>query len=177
MHMHVGICSPFNVLPEKQAPEIRYASRVEQDLQLLRLAVTHEWESLDQVLREHGSRDLGHPHVAGTALWHLRHMLEIFRIHCAAVTLGEVPCDGDVPQDPQAVRDLLLKHIDDFIAWMLAQPPRRLSKQVFYGRQVSVDEMIGIMTRHITWHSAAVHYWVIWKADAPPSPPAPSADT
>jgi hypothetical protein len=137
-------------------------------LQNLRSVITHEWESLDQVLREHAGGDFGHPHIAGTALWHLRHMLEIFRIHCAAVTKGEVPCEGDIPQEPQAVRDLLLAHVDDFIAWIEKQPGRRLAKKVYYGQQLSVSDMIGIMARHITWHSAAMHYWFRWKVEGPP---------
>jgi hypothetical protein len=141
---------------------------VEATLALLRAAVTHEWESLDQVLREYAGRDFGHPHIAGTALWHLRHILEIFRIHCAAATNGEVVCEGDIPQEPQQVREVLLTHIDDFIAWAQRQSPKRLSRSVFYGTQVTIPELVGIMTRHITWHAAAIHYWFKWKADSPP---------
>lgn len=114
--------------------------------------------------------------MAGTAMWHLRHTLEIFRIHCAAATHGEVRCDGDIPQDASAVRDMLLGHIDDFIGLARKQPPRRLAKSIFYGEQVTMPEMLGIMTRHITWHSAAIHYWIKWKADEADESPRPPTE-
>lgn len=149
---------------------------MQEALHLLRGAVTHEWESLSQVLREHGTKNLGHPHVAGTGLWHLRHILETFRIHCAAATGGEVDCSGDIPQEPEAVRDLLLAHIDQFIAWVGAQTPRRLARPVQYGQAMLLLDIVGIMTRHITWHSAAIHYWVKWKSVEPDSPPSVDAE-
>jgi hypothetical protein len=133
---------------------------------MLRTTVTDEWESLDQVLREHASVDLGHPHIAGTGLWHLRHTVEIFRIHAAAASNGELSYAGDIPQNPAAIRDTLLAQIDEFIVWTGGQSAKRLRRPVYYGKQLSFVDMLGIMSRHITWHAAAVHYWVKWKSQA-----------
>jgi hypothetical protein len=139
---------------------------VKEALQFLRATVSDQWESLDQVLREHGGIDLGHPHIAGTGLWHLRHIVEIFRIHAAALTNGDLAFDGDIPHDASAIRDMLNSHVDQLIAWVGKQTPTRLRRSVYYGEQITTAQLLGIMMRHITWHAAAVHYWVKWKSPA-----------
>jgi hypothetical protein len=151
---------------------------VSEALQFLRGTVSDQWESLDQVLREHANVELGHPHLAGTGLWHLRHMVEIFRIHAAAASNGDLAFSGDIPHDPGPLRDMLIAHIDEFLAWAGAQTPKRLTRAVYYGDQITFPQMLGVMMRHITWHAAAVHYWVKWKAAgaAGPTPIAPEIE-
>lgn len=146
-------------------------------LALLRQAVVFPWESVDQVVREHGASDLGDPNTPGTAAWHMRHMIEIFRQHARVVMLGihEKPAhiDGDIASldgvawaGPQAARDTLLSDVDTFIRWAAALPESAINRPFAYGKETNLAKMIACMSVHITWHSAAVHYWCKWKRPA-----------
>ncbi len=83
------------------------------------------YESVDQLVGEHGGRDLGDPLTPGTGAWHLRHIVEIFRLHVRTVLLGlgEVAERVDamiampgapIPAVPSAARAELLADIDAF---------------------------------------------------------------
>lgn len=135
-------------------------------LRLLRETVTHRWESVDQILREHGHKPLGDPLTPGTAAWHLRHIVEIFRTHALAASRQSLRFDAPLPADPAGLRLTLLRDLDRFIDWVDQQPLDRLSgpaSLIDYGGPQSLETMLGIMSRHITWHAAAVHYWCKWK--------------
>lgn len=55
---------------------------------MLRQAVVLPYESVDQLIAEHGGRDLGDPLTPGTWAWHLRHIAEIFRLPRARCCSG-----------------------------------------------------------------------------------------
>ncbi len=134
-------------------------------MHLLRAAVDHPWESVVGALKQNPRADLGDPTQPGTGAWHLRHMLETFRHHAATVSPELEPWPA-VPFDasPYAVADALMTDIDQFVAWWASRPPQSQQVRVHYGgRVMDLSEMVGIMTRHITWHAAAVHYWCRWK--------------
>ncbi len=138
---------------------------MEAALHLLRSAVDHPWESLTSALKQNPRADLGDPTTPGTAAWHLRHLLETFRAHAltAAPELGPWP---EVPYaaSPYAVADALLSDLDQFVAWWAARPMDGAALRIHYGgRTMDLEELVGVMTRHITWHAAAVHYWCRWK--------------
>lgn len=135
-------------------------------LNLLRAAVDHPWESLMGSLRGNPRVDLGDPTTPGTGAWHLRHMLEVFREQAQTVA-HELSPWASVPFDasPLAIADALLVDIDQFVAWHAARPIDAGPVRIHYGtRSMDLEEMIGVMTRHITWHAAAVHYWCRWKS-------------
>ncbi len=132
-------------------------------LRLLRETITHPWESVDQVLREHGGKALGDPETPSTGAWHLRHIVEIFRKHVEVTTRAHLKFPPDIPPDPVHARHALLKDVDLFIEWVGQQPLSRRQETIEYGGPHSVEAMIGVMSRHIVWHAAAVHYWCKWK--------------
>ncbi|HQY88006.1 MAG TPA: hypothetical protein PK402_05065 [Tepidisphaeraceae bacterium] len=138
----------------------------------MRATVVEPWESVDQVISEHGASDLGDPASAGTAAWHLRHIVEIFRVHTRTVMTGlgdEVAAqairwpDAMIPIDgvwnPKSARDELLADIDQFSAWLLHQDNETLARPFAYGSPTDLTTMFSVMIQHITWHAAAVHYW------------------
>jgi hypothetical protein len=148
-------------------------------LAMLRQAVVFPWESVDQIVREHGSTDLGDPQTPGTAAWHFRHIIEIFRQHARVVMLalnekasrvdGAIASlDGVVWTGSDAARDLLLADVDAFIKWAAELPEVALNRPFAYGKETNLAKMIACMSMHITWHAAAVHYWCKWKR--PPQP-------
>lgn len=148
-------------------------------LRLLKATVVEPWESVDQLMKEHGHRDLGDPLLAGTGAWHLRHIVEIFRLHARTVALGlsgNVECLGIAPPEapipltgnwsPRGARDELLADVDRFCQWLSAVAPDTRSRRFVYGSQTDVTRMLSTMLQHITWHAAAVHYWVKWRSGA-----------
>lgn len=148
-------------------------------LAMLRQSVVFPWESVDQVVREHGGTDLGDPLTPGTAAWHLRHIIEIFRQHARVVmlALNEKPTrvdgaiaslDGVAWASAQASRDTLLADVDAFIKWAAMLPEEAINRPFAYGKETNLAKMIACMSVHITWHSAAVHYWCKWKRPAQP---------
>ena len=50
---------------------------------------------------------------------------------------------------------------DRFAGWCRANPSR--VGRVKHGDEMSFEEMMGVMHRHIVWHAAAVHYWCLWR--------------
>ncbi len=128
---------------------------------MLRQAVVFPYESVDQVVAEHGGRDLGDPHTPGTGAWHLRHILEIFRLHARTVLLAKP--EAPIPSVPSAARAELLADIDAFTSWINVQSHDRLARRFKYGSETDLPSMLMCMSVHITWHAAAVHYWVKWK--------------
>lgn len=146
-------------------------------LHLLRQTVVYPWESVDQVVAAHGQRDLGDPSTPGTGAWHLRHIVEIFRLHARTTMLGMgAPAhivDGLVPEPtsaipskPRMARDALLADIDAFSQFARASSPDDRLRRFDYGSSTDLAEMLVCMTLHITFHAAAVHYWSRWKAPA-----------
>lgn len=146
---------------------------------LLRGTVIEPWESVDQVIEEaaRDRTDLGDPLTEGTAGWHLRHIVEIFRLHARTVMEGVgdtaaaatiTPPDAPIPTDgrwsPRSVRDDLLRDVDTFCGWLLRQPDGVLARPFAYGRPVDATTMLSVMIQHITWHAAAVHYWMKWRS-------------
>lgn len=136
-----------------------------ESLALLKSAVDDRWESVAQVLDEHGGKDLGDGR-EGTALWHLRHLCEILRLHVRVASGGELKTDVPVPDSPPEIVVETRRSLLAFIAWADAQPPHRWTAQFDYGRPIDLHEMIGVMLRHLVWHAAAVHYWVKWRGRA-----------
>ena len=147
-------------------------------LRLLRATVVEPWESVNQVLAEHGDAGLGDSLTAGTGAWHLRHIVEIFRLHAGTVmaALGDAKSAELMtrPSDPiprnaawsvRAARDELLADVDVFAAWLLKQPPESLGQSFEYGPSMDLTRMFSVMLQHITWHAAAVHYWRKWKGE------------
>lgn len=133
---------------------------------LLRSAVDHDDESLMSALRRHPRADLGDPSEVGTGAWHLRHLLETFRDH-AAIAAPELLPWPSIPFDASSLgmADALLSDVDQFIAWWAARPMESPPVRVpLGGRTIDLQELVGVMTRHITWHAAAVHYWCKWRA-------------
>lgn len=144
-------------------------------LGLLRQTIVFPWESVDQVVREHGGADLGDPQTPGTGAWHLRHIVEIFRLHARTVMGGlgapgaeidgVMPApEGRVDGPPREVRDALLRDVDAFSAWVLARPAPARETPLTYGGPTTLREMLVCMTLHITFHAAAVHYWRKWRS-------------
>ena len=144
-------------------------------LHLLRQTVVYPWESVDQVVAQHGGRDLGDPSTPGTGAWHLRHIVEVFRLHARTTMLGMgapthaveslIPDPAAaIPPVPAQARDALLADIDAFSAFALASSPADRVRRFDYGSSTQLGEMLVCMTLHITFHAAAVHYWCRWKA-------------
>ncbi len=146
---------------------------------LLRAAIIEPWESVDQVIEsiERDSALLGDPTREGTGAWHLRHIVEVFRLHARTVMAGAgdpaaaatlPPPEASIPDaaewSPRLARDELLADVETFCAWLAAQSDDTLSEAFNYGRRVDVMTMLSVMLQHITWHAAAVHYWRKWKA-------------
>ncbi len=77
-----------------------------------RQAVVFPYESVDQLIGEHGGRDLGDPLTPGTGAWHLRHIVEVFRLHARTVLLAKP--EAPIPSVPSAARAALLADIDTF---------------------------------------------------------------
>lgn len=148
-------------------------------LRLLRATIGEPWESVNQVVADHGQAELGDPLREGTAAWHLRHIVEIFRLHARTVMSGlgdghlehvmpspdaPIPLghDAGLAWSPAAVRDELLADVDRFAEWLLAQPPEVLERQFSYGSPTDLTCMFSVMLQHITWHAAAVHFHCRW---------------
>jgi hypothetical protein len=139
----------------------------------LRQTVVYPWESIDQVLRDHGASDLGDPATPGTGAWHLHHVVEILQSHCR-VALKGLGADAEavaapvfaapVPSDPELARGVLLAAIDAFITQVMAVPHAARTRRFHYGHDTDLEAMLACMTLHITWHAAAVHYWRRWRA-------------
>lgn len=145
-------------------------------LRLLRATVVEPWESVDQVVAEHGAAELGDPLTESTGAWHLRHIVEIFRVHGRVVLdgLGGSGASGLIarPEDPvplegkwdvRAVRDELLADVDRLGGWLMEQEAETLARPLVYGRPTDLTTMLSVMLQHIVFHAAAVHYWVKWK--------------
>lgn len=151
-------------------------------LRLLRATIVEPWESVDQVLTDHGKSDLGDPLLPGTGAWHLRHIVEIFRLHARTVVAGlgddthasampspEAPIPRTGPWSPVEARNELLADVDAFSTWLLRQPPDALARPFTYGPPTDLTTMFSTMLQHICWHAAAVHYWRKWKSADPAS--------
>lgn len=145
-------------------------------LALLRATVVTPWESVDQVIADHGHADLGDPLTPGTGAWHLRHIVEIFRLHARTTIVGlgggqaadsSPTPEAGIPRvggwTAQAARDELLADVETFAGWLSQQPASTLSRRFRYGRELDLLTMFSVIQQHITWHAAAVHYWVKWK--------------
>lgn len=146
------------------------------DIPLRHLAdtVDDEWESIAQLLRDHAGADFADHLTPGTGAWHMRHTVEVFRLHARSTmrALGApadlieaIPSDKDpIPNDMAAMRDALRADIARFSEWAVTLPPEALATRFKYGRETDFIQMLGMMTRHISWHTAAAHYWRKWRA-------------
>jgi hypothetical protein len=129
---------------------------VEHLLQHLRDCVTHPWESVDMALSLHTPRAMGDPADEGSSAWHIRHTLETFCLHVRHATSGEVETtDAGTAGGSGEARDALIAGVERFCAWAAIQDP---SRPVTYDTEMTLARMLGVMTRHITWHAAAAHY-------------------
>jgi hypothetical protein len=146
-------------------------------LRLLRATIVEPWESVDQVVGEHGNAALGDPLAEGTGAWHLRHIAEIFRLHARVVVVGMGGEEGLIARPEEAipltgvwtvkgVRDELLADVDRRAGWLLEQDEAVLRRPLVYGRPTDLTTMLSVMLQHIVFHAAAVHYWRKWKAPA-----------
>lgn len=178
MHVHDGVQGSGAARVESIVSDRLTPDALAGLLALMRQAVVFPWESVDQVVREHGATDLGDPYTAGTASWHMRHIIEIFRQHARVVILGLnekasridhgiASLEGVGWADAQGARDTLLADVDAFIRWAAELPEDALNRPFAYGKETNLAKMIACMSMHITWHAAAVHYWCKWKRPTP----------
>ncbi len=138
-------------------------------LDLLLHTVDHPWESLRMVLKKHADDDLGDPLEKGTAAWHLRHIAETFRLHADHASGNAIEWPA-LPNDLAELLDTIKADIETFITWAKECPSDDLVKRrIEYHHSMDLGEMIGIMGRHIVWHAAAIHYWLLWKRPSRPS--------
>ncbi len=137
----------------------------------IRACVDAPWESIAMTLSDHAGEDFGDPVQPGTAAWHMHHTAEIFRRHARHLIGPATEAWPPVPADPLAAIETLRGDLTRLEAW--AADGLRPDAVVFYGRDQSVSDMLGVMLRHIVWHAAAAHYWCCWKRQSPPVPPAP----
>ncbi|MFW5653165.1 MAG: DinB family protein [Planctomycetota bacterium] len=160
-------------------------------------AVSHAFESLRRVVVElHpvGSSGEGASVAAdrwgsasneGSPRWHLRHTVEVFRIHARAASHGHLTWDAGSAADGQAHRMgpasdcgslrsaaesltfaddvppaelvfVLERDVARFVEWLRLLPLDAWARPVTYGRELRLTEMLGIMTRHIVWHAAMI---------------------
>ena len=127
-------------------------------LEVLRSTVIHPWESLDRIVDLYGQAELGNPQVPGTPAWHLQHIVETFQLHARTATEGELQFEALSSSAPSALRDTLLHDVERFIGWVNDQSEQRLLRKIQYMHEMDLQEMLGVMSRHIIWHAAAVHY-------------------
>lgn len=143
-------------------------------LRLLTDTVEDDWESLEQVLRDHGDADFGDQQQPGTAAWHVRHTVEVFRLHARttmrALGASEASLDAigsqedALPAGVVALREALRSDVRVFCDWARTLGAEAMAARFDYGRDTDLAQMLGVMTRHITWHCAAAHYWHRWCA-------------
>lgn len=138
------------------------SQRIHAVIKQLLASVNEPWESLTQTLDQHEYAKMGDLEVTGSGAWHLYHIAEVFRIHARAV-MG-VDAMKDWPSLDCSAEDAaktVRADVERFSRWCLENPTQ--CKDVKHGTQMSFEEMVGVMLRHIVWHAAAVHYWCLWK--------------
>lgn len=126
------------------------------------MAIDAPFESVKMLLEQHPCETMGDPEEVGSGAWHLKHMCEVFRVHAKAI-VGEEEV-ARWPKMPRGVRACAMMLKEDamrLIIWCIPRADR--IKQVTYGEEMGIEDMMGIMSRHIVWHAAAVHYWCLWK--------------
>ena len=126
------------------------------------MAIDAPYESVKMLLDQHPCETMGDPEEEGSGAWHLKHMCEIFRVHAKAV-MGETEV-ASWPSMPKGLRACAMMLKEDamrFTMWCMTHVHQ--IDTVTYGEEMSFEEMTGIMSRHIVWHAAAVHYWCTWK--------------
>ncbi len=139
-----------------------HEARVEALVEQVLMTIRAPYESVRWMLERHGYETMGDPGQEGSGAWHLVHLCEVFRIHCRAF-MGEEAI-GRWPKPPRGLAERVEMLEEDavrFAAWCRSNPDR--VGRVTHGQEMSFEEMMGVMLRHIVWHAAAVHYWCLWK--------------
>lgn len=134
--------------------------------------VTDPWESLTQALRDNDTAAFGHPTQPGTPAFHLHHTADVFRFHARKLitaiepeTTSSIPHHEDPiplhgPWSPEAVLAELTTHAAIFADWLRSLPEGTLAQATIHhsDRDQPAPEFLDMLTRHIVWHAAAIHY-------------------
>ena len=135
-------------------------------------AVAEPWESMRQTIDQRDQRDFGDPASPPSPAFHIRHTVEVFRLHArkaiSAVgadtdALGIPPYDQPIPQgqawSPGAAVEELERHVRVFAAELRRRPAHTLAYiAIEHGERFALADFIAMMTRHIVWHAAAAYY-------------------
>lgn len=136
--------------------------RIDAALGQLLKTIDEPWESLGWVLGKYRPQTMGDPTQTGSGAWHLMHIAEVFRVHAGAfMGAAEIGRWPSMPADVAGAGEMVRADAMRFAAWCKANPDR--VGRVVHGQEQSFEDMMGIMSRHIVWHAAAVHYWCLWK--------------
>lgn len=112
---------------------------------------------------------MGDPTTEGSGAWHLVHIATVFRNHAKHVVgVGEIEQWNSMPEPsienlPMIV-ETLIEDCEQFCSRCRSNPDQQ---SIDYGGDQTLEQMLGIMLRHIIWHAAAVHYWCKWKSGQP----------
>lgn len=136
--------------------------RVETLVDQVLMTIDEPYESLRWMLEKHPCESLGDPGEVGTGAWHLVHTCAVFRIHAGAfMGAGEVGAWPPMPEGLGGCVEMLRADAGRFASWCRANPGR--VGGVHHGEDLTMEMMMGVMLRHIVWHSAAAHYWCLWR--------------
>lgn len=147
----------------------------------LQESVLHQDESITQALawnessdasERWGSKNVDTP---GTPAFHLHHTVLVFRYHARhamktidstvtdeqldqVVPHHESPIPIDAEWSPGAVLSDLTRSLNAFVEFMNEQPASVYDIEMSHNRPFTLASFLNMMTRHITWHAAAIHY-------------------
>ena len=134
-------------------------------LDVLRSTVDDRWESLARVIDLHADADWGDVAREGSPLWHLWHTADCFRHHASKIIRDDL-VDGNAWEaelarpdttTPEALADTLRTDIERFATWFEAQAASRLAQPVQHGVEMSMQDMLNLMIRHVMWHITRAH--------------------
>ena len=139
-----------------------HETRVETLVEQVLMTIREPYESVRWMLDRHPYETMGDPQQEGSGAWHLMHLCEVFRIHAKAfVGADEIGRWPTAPEGLGASVEMLNADADRFAQWCRANADH--IDRVKHGEEMAFEVMMGVMHRHIVWHSAAVHYWCLWK--------------
>ena len=142
-----------------------FRSRIDAVVGQLGAGGREPWESLRETLDGDAWVEMGDVDEVGSGGWHLMHIAEVFRVHAKAV-IGDAEVEGwpAIERSVTGAGRMVREDVERFAAWCVEHPDR--CGVVKYGGEMSFEEMVGVMLRHIVWHSAAVHYWCLWRGSS-----------
>ncbi|MEM8758267.1 MAG: hypothetical protein AAGF47_10860 [Planctomycetota bacterium] len=131
-------------------------------LELLLQTVGDPWDSMEQSLRDIPPGGLGAARTEASAAWHLWHACSVFRYHATLVIgdsrAAEWPPSPTQDASAEEVQAALKADVHRFVAWARANAETFAAMTIPHGQDRSPIEMLGVMSRHIVWHAAAVYY-------------------